>query len=166
MAEMDQGIKRLIQTHPRDILAFTVPEAEYLGTLPVDVATERQLVLDSLLRVRIAGVECAVDVEAEASPQADIAKRLFEYGSRVQTTLELPVISVVFWLHANGKPPASPYRVQVGKRRIVDWYFDGIALYDMPAQTPLERGITGLLPLVPFCRDGGTLEAIERAANR
>jgi hypothetical protein len=73
MAEMDQGIKRLIQTHPQDILAFAVPEAEYLGTLPVDVATERQLVLDSLLRVRIEDVECAVDVEAEAEPTKDIA---------------------------------------------------------------------------------------------
>ncbi|HEX6819260.1 MAG TPA: hypothetical protein VF120_12860, partial [Ktedonobacterales bacterium] len=40
-----------------------------------------------------------------------------------------------------------------------------IALYDMPARTLLERGITGLLPLVPFCRDGGTLGAIERAAE-
>jgi hypothetical protein len=84
----------------------------------------------------------------------------------VQTTLELPVISVVFWLHANGTRPASPYRVQVGSRRIVDWYFTGIALYDIPAQTLLERGIAGLLPLVPFCRDGGTLDVIERAAEQ
>lgn len=165
MAEMDQGIKRLIQTHPQDILAFAVPEAEYLGTLPVDVATERQLVLDSLLRVRIEGIECAVDVEAGASPQKDMAKRLYEYGSRVQTTMDLPVISVVFWLQRNGKRPASPYRVQVGRRRIVDWYFTGIALYDIPAQTLLDRGITGLLPLVPFCRDGDKLEVIEQAAE-
>src|SRR5579859_802035 len=165
MAEMDQGIKRLIQTHPQDILAFVVPEAEYLGTLPVDVATERQLVLDSLLRVRIEGIECAVDVEAEASPQPDVAKRLYEYGSRVQTTMDLPVISVVLWLQSGGKRPTSPYQVQVGQRRIVDWYFSGIALYDTPAQMLLERGIAGLLPLVPFCRDGGTLDVIERAAD-
>ena len=165
MAEMDQGIKRLIQTHPRDILAFAVPEAEYLGTLPVDVAAERQLVLDSLLRVRIEGVECAVDIEAEADPDKEMGQRLYEYGSRVHTTTGLPVISVVLWLQSGGKRPTSPYRVRVGRRRIVDWYFEGIALYDIPAQSLLERGITGLLPLVPFCRDGGTLEAIERAAE-
>ena len=165
MAEMDQGIKRLIQTHPRDILAFAVPEAEYLGTLPVDVAAERQLVLDSLLRVRIEGVECAVDIEAEADPDKEMGQRLYEYGSRVHTTTGLPVISVVLWLQSGGKRPTSPYRVRVGRRRIVDWYFEGIALYDILAQSLLERGITGLLPLVPFCRDGGTLEAIERAAE-
>ncbi|MGH2516936.1 MAG: hypothetical protein ACRDHP_14890 [Ktedonobacterales bacterium] len=165
MAEMDQGIKRLIQTHPRDILSFAVPEAEYLGTLPIDPAAERQIVLDTLLRVRIDGKECAVDIEAEAQPHKEAAQRLYEYGSRVHTTTGLPVISVVLWLNRGGKRPTSPYRVTVGKRRIVDWYFDGIALFDIPAQTLLNGGFIGLLPLVPFCRDGGTLEAIEQAAE-
>lgn len=165
MAEMDQGIKRLLQTHPQDILAFAVPEAEYLGTLPVDVATERQLVLDSLLRVRIEGIECAVDIEAEADPDKDMPQRLYDYGSRVHTMTRLPVISVVHWLQSNGTLPKSPYRVRVGRRRIVDWYCQGIALYDLPAQTLLDRGILGLLPLVPFCKDGGTLDVIERAAE-
>lgn len=31
MAAMDEGIKRLTQTHPRDIPALALPEAEYLG---------------------------------------------------------------------------------------------------------------------------------------
>jgi hypothetical protein len=48
---MDQGINRLIQSHPQDFLALAVPEATYLGTLPVDVATEPQLTLDTLLAV-------------------------------------------------------------------------------------------------------------------
>lgn len=129
MADMDQGIKRLIQTHPQDVLAFVIPEAEYLGTLPVDIATERQLVLDHLLRVRIEGEECAVDVEAEARPHLDIGQRLFEYGSRVHTTLGLPVISVVLWLEPGGRAIQSPFSKSVGQRRIVDWHFTGIELY-------------------------------------
>ena len=82
MPDMDQGIKRLIQTHPADILALAVPGTEYLGTLPVDVASEPRLVLDTLLRVRYYGVECALDIEAEAGPRPDMGRRLFEYGSR------------------------------------------------------------------------------------
>lgn len=105
MAEMDQGIKRLLQTHPADVLAFAVPGAEYLGTMPIDVATEPQLVLDTLLRVRYQGVECAVDLEAEAHPQRDIGRRCFEYGSRASIVTGLPIISVVLWLEANGTPP-------------------------------------------------------------
>ena len=43
MPDMDQGIKRLVQTHAADFLAFAVPSAEYLGTIPIDVATEALL---------------------------------------------------------------------------------------------------------------------------
>jgi len=64
------------------VLALALPGAEYLGTLPVDIATEPQLVLDTLLRIRYEDVECAVDVEAEARPRPDIGRRLFEYGAR------------------------------------------------------------------------------------
>lgn len=66
MPEMDQGIKRLVQPHPQDVLALVLPGAEVLGVLPVDVATERQQVLDNLLRVQYQGVEFAVDLEVEA----------------------------------------------------------------------------------------------------
>lgn len=44
-------------------------------------------------------------------------------------------------------------------------YFEGITRFDIPAQALLDRGITGLLSLVPFCRDGDTLDVIERAAE-
>lgn len=55
-AEMDHGIMRLIQTHPQDILDLALPGATYMGTLPTDVATEAQLMLDTLLRVSYLGV--------------------------------------------------------------------------------------------------------------
>lgn len=164
MADMDQGIKRLIQTHPRDVLAFAVPEAEYLGTVPVDVATEPQLVLDTLMRVRYDGEECAVDIEAEARPKPDIGRRLFEYGARANIVTGLPVISVVFWLEPGGAPPTSPYVLRAGRRRCGEWDFTGIELYKEPAESLLERRVTGLLPLVPFMRGGASLDVIERTA--
>ncbi len=71
MAEMDQGIKRLIQTRPVDVLALALPDVEYLGTQPIDVATEPQLVLDTLLRVRyhlIRGAETPAFRHEEEAP--------------------------------------------------------------------------------------------------
>lgn len=164
MAEMDQGIKRLVQTHPADLLAFVLPGAEYLGTLPVDVATEPQLVLDTLLHVRVEGIECAVDLEAEARPQADIARRLYKYGARVNIVTELPVFSVVVWLEPGGMPPASPYEVHVGRRTLHTWSFIDIELYKLPAQSLFAPRLLGLLPLVPFSADGKELSVIEQAA--
>src|SRR5579859_1943317 len=102
MPEMDQGIKRLIQTHPQDILELALPGATYMGTLPTDVATEAQLMLDTLLRVSYLSEDCAVDIEAEARPTRDIGRRLYEYGARANIATGLPVISVVLWLEPNG----------------------------------------------------------------
>lgn len=116
MPDMDQGIKRLIQTHPADVLALTLPGADYLGTLPVDVAAEPRLALDTLLRVRYKGIECAVDLEAEARARPDMGWRLFEYGARATIVTGLPVLSVVLWLEPGGVPPPSPF-VFAG----VDW---------------------------------------------
>ena len=164
MAEMDQGIKRLVQSHPQDLLGLALPGAEYIEALPVDVATEPQLVLDTLLRVRYQGVVCAVDLEAEATPRDRIAQRLHEYGARAMFVTQLPVISVVFWLEPGGRPPPSPYQVWVGDRHITDWHFIVIPLYDLPAQTLLEHGLPGLLPLIPFTHGGAELEVIERTA--
>jgi hypothetical protein len=163
--EMDQGIKRLIQTHPRDVLAFAVPDADYLGTLPVDVATEPQLVLDTLPRVRYHGIECAVDLEAEARPRLDIGRRLFEYGARTSIVTGLPIISVVLWLERDGTPPVSPYVLRAGDLLLATWRFVGIALYDLPAERLIQSGLVGLLPLVAFTRDASDFAIIERAAE-
>ena len=164
MPDMDQGIKRLVQRYAADVLALALPGAEYLGTIPTDVATEPQLTLDTLLRVRYHGVECAVDLEAEARPKPDIGRRLFEYGARANIVTGLPVISVVLWLEPDGGAPSSPYELFAADRLVAAWHFIGIELYRQPAQMLLDSGLVGLLPLVPFT-SGVTRDVIERTAE-
>ncbi|HEX6800803.1 MAG TPA: hypothetical protein VF116_24030 [Ktedonobacterales bacterium] len=164
MPDMDQGIKRLVQTYAADFLALALPGAEYLGTIPIDVATEPQLTLDTLLRVRYHGVECAVDLEAEARPKPDIGRRLFEYGARATIVSGLPVISVVLWLEPDGAAPSSPYELHAADRLVATWHFIGIELYQQAAEMLLGSGLVGLLPLVPFTRDV-TRDVIERTAD-
>lgn len=169
MREMDQGIKRIVQTHPRDVLELALPGAEYLGPAPVDVAAEPQLVLDTLQRVRYHGVECLVDIEAEATPRPDIGRRCFEYGSRASVVHQLPVVSVVLWLERGGRPPSSPYVMRVAELPPATWPFHGIRLYALPAERVLTGDLAelvGLLPLVPFMRGGAGSATIERAAHQ
>ncbi|MGH2517054.1 MAG: hypothetical protein ACRDHP_15500 [Ktedonobacterales bacterium] len=166
MGDMDQGIKRLIQTHPQDVLHLAFQDAEFLDTLPVDVATEPQLVLDTLLRVRMNGEICAVDIEAEAQARDGIAKRLADYGTRARTVTGLKVFSVVLWLESGGVPPPSPYVEGVGALQSLTWSFTGIELYREDADVLLTGDVVGLLPLVPFCRGGKRIETIEHAAQR
>lgn len=165
MADMDQGIKRLLQRHPADVLALAVPNAEYLGSLPTELVTEPQRVLDLLFRVRYRGEECAADVEVEARPRQDIARRLFVYGSRVAANTGLPVLSIVLWLERGGTPPSSPYEIRAGSEVLSTWKFFGVELYKLDAQTLIAPGLLGLLPLVPFTRDGGDIAVIERTGQ-
>lgn len=165
MADMDQGIKRLLQRHPADVLALAVPGTEYLGSLPTELVTEPQRVLDLLFRVRYRGVECAADIEVEARPRPEIARRLFEYGARVASNVGLPVLSIVLWLERAGAPPASPYEIRAGPEVLGTWKFFGVELYTLDAETLIAPGLVGLLPLVPFTRDGGDLAVIERTGQ-
>lgn len=165
MPDMDQGIKRLIQTHPADVLALTLPGADYLDTLPVDVAAEPQLALDTLLRVRYQGIECAVDLEAEARARPDMGRRLFEYGARATIVTGLPIISIVLWLEPGGTPPPSPFELRAADRLIAHWHFSGIEVYKLSAEQLIGPGLPGLLPLVPFTVEGGDLATVERATR-
>lgn len=168
MPDVDQGAKRIVEAYPQDLVTFALPGAEYLGPMPVDVATEPQLVLDTLLRVRYHGVECLVDIELEAYPRKDIGRRCFEYGARANIVYQLPVISVMLWLQRDGRPPESPYQERVGDLDLETWPFIGIELYALDAERALTgdlAGLPGLLPLVPFMRGGEQLATIERAAQ-
>jgi hypothetical protein len=168
VADMDQGVKRAVLDAPQDVIALALPGAEYLGVVPTDVAAEPQLVLDTLLRVRYHGVECLVDIEAEASPQADIGRRCFEYGARASIIHQRPVVSVVLWLQRGRQPPASPYSMRVGDLEPATWPFIGIELYHLPAERVLAGDLAelpGLLPLVPFMPGGEQATAIEQAAT-
>jgi hypothetical protein len=162
---MDQGIKRLIQTHPADVLALALPGAEHLGMLTTDVAVEPQLMLDTLQRIRYQGVECAANIEAEARPRPDMPRRCFEYGARASIIHGLPVVSIVLWLEPGGAIPATPYELRAGDRLIATWHFIGIEVYRLRAADLLARGQVGLLPLIAFTDDGKSLETIEAVAQ-
>jgi hypothetical protein len=165
--EIDQGVKRLAQSRPRDLVAFAVPGAEYLGPLATDLATASQLVADTLFRVRYKGVECVVNLEVEAAPGKEMADRVFLYGSRAYALYRRPVLSVVLWLQKEhgGRPPASPWQMGIPGEGLATWKFRRIELYNTPAEELLQRGLegfVGLLPLVPFTRGGKRKETARR----
>jgi hypothetical protein len=72
---------------------------------------------------------------------------------------------VVLWLEPDGVAPTSPYELRTPNRLVAAWHYIGIKLYELPAETLLERSLPGLLPLVPFCAGGADLGVIERSAE-
>lgn len=96
-----------------DIIHPTLPDAEYLALIETDVATEPQLVLDTLLRIRYQGEECGVNVEIQGYPDPTIPHRCFEYGMRVSILHQLPILSVVLWRERRGPLPPTPYVMRI-----------------------------------------------------
>ncbi len=167
MGHMDQGFKALVDLRTEEMVRFVTgdQQAEYLGTLSADVAMERQLVLDSLYRVRSQGEEYLVDMEAQAYPDAKMARRIYEYGARANLIHNLPVLSVVIWLFKGEAVPRPPYQIRIGKRVVASWDFINIELYKLPASAIMNVREVGLLPLVPFTR-GATARVVETAMRR
>lgn len=164
MAEMDQGIKRLLQARPQDVLTLALPGVEYLAPMPTDVATEPQLVLDTLYRVRYQGEECAVNIEAQVYPDPAMPRRCFEYGTRASIVHGLPVLSVVVWLQRRGAVPTPPYEMRVGSWVQGVWQFFNVEIYQLLAGQIVASGALGLLPLVPFMQ-GADVATVQQAAQ-
>ncbi len=165
MAEKDQGAKAVIQLRPEDYIKQALPDAEYLGPLPTDVATEPQLLLDTLYRIRYHNIECAINIEVQAALDKQMPACLFQYGSRAIGVHGLSVISVVFWLHKTGVVPASPYQLWVDDRPIVSWHYINIEMRKLSASDMLNTRPLGLLPFIPFMK-GANEQAAEQAMQR
>jgi predicted transposase YdaD len=165
MGDMDQGLKRLLQARPADVLALALPGIEYLEPMPTQVATEPQLELDTLFRARFEGLECAVDVEVQTYPDPTMPRRCFEYGSRASIVHKgLPVFSVVLWLQPRGPIPPSPYEMRVGSWKQATWEIINVEVYRLVATAILASGALGLMPLVSFMA-GADVPVIQRAAH-
>lgn len=165
MAEMDQGLKWLIDKRLDDLIALALPGAVCLGPLPTDVASGPQLLPDRLHKIHYYDLDCAVNIEIQAYPDKTMARRMFEYGTRVDTLYDLPVFSVVLWVHKKGGIPQSPYVRRVGPHVLATWSFINIDVRKLSASAMMESGGLGVLPLMPFMQ-GANKEILTEAMRR
>lgn len=73
-----RGGKRLLQALPADLIHRTLPGAAYLAPIETDVATEPQLVLDTLFRIRSHGEACGVNVAIQGHSDPAMPRRCDE----------------------------------------------------------------------------------------
>ena len=167
MGETDQGIKRLLQAFPANLLHFALgPDCEYLGMLDTDVAIEAQLIMDRLFHARYQGDECAIDIEVQGQSDATMPQRMFRYAQRGSFIYKLKLLSLVLWLR-KGKDTFTHYvyEERVGDRLLGTWVIYGIEVFALQARDILNGNILALLPLVPFMQ-GADLTTIGEAAHR
>jgi predicted transposase YdaD len=130
-----------------------------------DLATERQLVPDTLYQVLYQGVLCLVNVEIQSEPDPEMPRRLYLYAARATGQYKLPVISIVICVFNRGAVAPSPYEMRVGSWVSGQWNFHSIELYRLPPERLLDAGLPGILPLVPLTQNA-RLEDAEEALRR
>lgn len=162
MGEVDQSFKRLFLMRVDSLLEWLLGDIKDVVALPTDLATERQLLPDTLYRATFEGVPCIVNVEVQSEPDEEMPRRLYLYAARASHQYNLPVISIVVWVFNRGPVSSSPYQMRIGSRLSGEWHFDSIKLYEQSPQALLTAGLPGILPLVPLTR--GATEADAAAA--
>ncbi|HEY7125972.1 MAG TPA: hypothetical protein VH540_18610 [Ktedonobacterales bacterium] len=165
MGEVDQSFKRLFLLRVDALLEWLLGEVKNVASVPTDLATERQLLPDTLYRATFEGIPCLINVEIQSEPDDEMPYRLYLYAARSTHEYRLPVISVVIWVFDRGAVPTPPYRVQVGSWFAGSWNYHSIKMYELDPQALLTAGLPGILPLVPLTR-GATDADAEAAMQR
>jgi hypothetical protein len=165
MGEVDQSFKRLFLLRVDALLAWLLGDVTNVAPVPTDLATERQLLPDTLYRAIFEGILCLINVEIQSEPDDEMPYRLYLYAARATHEYRLPVISVVIWVFDRGAVPTPPYRIQIGSWFAGSWNYHSVKLYELDPQTLLAAGLPGILPLVPLTR-GATDADAEAAMQR
>jgi len=99
-------------------------------------------------------------VEFQVEADKNMARRVWEYNVLTDYLTGCPVYSVVIYLVKRGTIVESRYEDEIaGQRRLLD--FQSIKLWEVPAKTLQQKGLEGLLPLLPLTQGGKSREVVE-----
>jgi hypothetical protein len=158
----DSPLKRLVETYPQDFIFWFLGEATYQQELKAELQP-RTIQPNALLEVRLAGQRCALHIEFQATGDAQMARRLWEYNVRATVQHECPVYSTVVYLKQPVPLPEAPYQVQLPNGQAVHWFHFGVwVVAQMEPAELLRRDGKALLPLVPLTHAGNRPEVVEQ----
>jgi hypothetical protein len=161
--DADQPLKLLFRTRPRDLLPLIGDTGARVHSAQVLELGAARRSVDLVLILSRGGDRYARHVEFQARHRADLARRCFEYATRLVIQLRMPVLTTVIYL----KPPAPRelvFRESLGGHVLHERRFDIVRLWEIDAGEALSLGPGGAA-LVGLAR-GASLDAIGRASQR
>ncbi len=162
MGEWDGKMKRLVSVAQEDFVSWLVEGARFEGELSANFAT-RDRDGDNLWQISIEGKPSLLNLELQLKPDENMGRRMWEYNVDADIKYEQPVKSVVVYLKKPGHPKAAPpYQVKLPNGEVIHTFsFTVIELCKVKTKNLLQRGLKGILPLVPLTQDGQDHDAIE-----
>jgi hypothetical protein len=170
----DELLKMLARANPQDIVSLVSQDTHYLNDITQELIT-RSIRADFLCKAVRNGEELAINIEFQREKDATMGRRLWEYNCITSYLTRLPVYSCVIYLWEDSDIVEPPYIVKLADGKVIHiFYHDNILLWKVPPEKLQQKGLEGLLPLLPLTKDaketrdriiGDMIEGL-RAANK
>lgn len=152
----DNGMKRLFLAAPQDFVSWLMPGAKYIDSVTIELKNLTRTVLpDALYRINVRGAMALLHVEFQKRADPGMAMRVWEYNVMATLQHRCPVYSFVIYLRpVSGIPEPGVIWGLEGYRRVHDFQFTNVKLWELPQEALRETGLLGLLPLLILAKDG------------
>lgn len=158
----DDAMKKLVDKCPQDFLWWFFRNAQFVKQLPYELNVEN-VYADGLLEAIINGRRVLVHIEFQSYNDLRIGERLLEYNVLASRQYDyVRVYSWVIYLKDCGNVPQSPYTREWSEdEETIRFNYGSIELHKLTSAELRQKGLVGLLALLPLTKDGARHEVIE-----
>ncbi len=158
----DRALKRLVMEVPQDFVSWLLPGAKFDEELSPHLPKNRRLDTDILLRIIYEEKLYILHIEFETHSRPGMQKRLWEYNVMATYKFDLPVLSIVIYLHKANKLAKPLYKWKWYNKKVIHSFdFRVVKLWEIATDDLLQSGLKGLLPLAPLTREGHREEVVD-----
>ena len=162
----DVMIKVLIGSNPQDFVSLLLPGARFRETLDKELHAHT-IKADILMLVDWHEHDTILHVEFQRRRDGDISKRMWEYNAMTTIQHQRPTASFVLYLIPDGNVPDPFYEVSLWNgRRIHDFSYDILKLWELPVEELKQPGREGMLPLMPLAKGGMSYRRVDEMIER
>ena len=165
--DTDRSVKVIFLRQGESLLRYIGEvEARVTAAESPELPVPRRVV-DCVLRLERDGCVWYRHLEFQSGPDPDMARRVFEYNTRLLLHYRAPVLTtVVYLLPEAARGAEDAFRVHLSGRVVNEWRFDVVRLWEIEASTAMQSGLPGPLALVPLLRGGNDAAVLAEAARR
>ena len=125
----------------------SLPGAVYEANLSIELIRPT-IRVDKAYLMKYFGEDGIINIEYESGSDQDMALRLHAYNAVLQLDYKLPVVSLIMYPFRT-KMAQSPLQVHIGPKKIIDFHFHTLALFEEDAERYVQEHITCMYPLLP-----------------
>ena len=159
----DRLMKMLVRAHPQDFVSLVLQDTRYVS----DVTNEqiiRAVEADFLCNAVRNEQEIVVHVEFQRYHDANMNRRMWEYNIATTYLTQLPVCSFALYIWKDTSIVEPPFILRLNNGNIIHiFYYENIFLWEIPPERLQQKGLEGLLPLLPLTQ--GAKEARDQIVN-